>query len=361
MKTLTTSNFKDLLRNFEENYEFKAKTLQVDQIPELQCYPLSQEWVNEIEISLTNSLKELATACTFSVLRKLSLVGGTVTEKSANKDYDSAKVIRDLRSDLKRDLENVKHLEYAMDNATSLEFDANGNVVRLINDAELNETASALCGETVSEASDLLQTAMTAILSESEKITASGVWENFMEQPYTVTRLKRKVRIKSSDSKNGFETVQTTPIQEVYKAIRRDVENSRALQVASHKYTYLEDSVTNPTTGEIISAYIRLPKYSSLSTPVTNANGKTIALTVDKQTVEDTDSILRKLNLTAKQAQIIDLRLRGYGYSAIATYLGVKKSTIVSNLKGIQKKALEIGLKPKTPKTPAKKDSKDKR
>jgi hypothetical protein len=65
---------------------------------------------------------------------------------------------------------------------------------------------------------------MVALLDESEK--ADRTREKFLENTYEVRRLKKKVRIKSADSVNGWETVETSPIKEVYKAVRREIANS---------------------------------------------------------------------------------------------------------------------------------------
>ena len=64
-----------------------------------------------------------------------------------------------------------------------------------------------------------------------------------MEKEYTVRRLKKKVRIQSTDSVNGWEDKTVTPIQIAFTAVRRAGKKTRSVQVASHKYTYLETIV----------------------------------------------------------------------------------------------------------------------
>ena len=47
------------------------------------------------------------------------------------------------------------------------------------------------------------------------------------------------------------------------------------------------------------------------------------------------------LELTARQAKVLELRMGGYGYVAIATYLGVNEKSVRDVLKTVQKKAIE--------------------
>lgn len=296
---------------------------------------------NDSENEYTTSLKELATACTYSVLKKLCNVGGTVTENTKSVS-DSTKVIRKLRTDLARDLNSLDRMNNAVNEATELQYNDNGELVKTVIDKELHNATTALCSQSLSDAMDLVHTAIVAILSETAKV--KDLTADFMEIPYTVRRLKSKVYIKEANSVGGYEDTTTTAIQEVYKAIRRDIENSRAAQVASNKYTYLETIVTDRDSDTIDTAYRRLPKYSGLAYEVTDFNGKVTAITADSATVDKIDKLVGNMNLTAKQAKILDLRLSGYGYKAIATYLGITQRAVAKTVEAIRKKAKEIGF-----------------
>ena len=159
--------------------------------------------------------------------------------------------------------------------------------------------------------------------------------------------LNRKVWIKTAYSVNGWETVETTPIQEIYKAVRRAIEQSRATQADPRNgYTYLADLATDPDSDTTETIYRRLPKYADLGGYATDFNGACTFYTADPETVNDYDNILERLNLTAKQAKVLALRQSGYGYKAIATYLGVTQRAVAKTVKAIQVKAVEIGLTP---------------
>ena len=297
----------------------------------------------ETEKAYTTALTDLATACAFSVLKKLCNVGGTVTEQTKS-TTDTAKTIRQLRQSLAKDLHDLDRIQYASNNATALEYNADGDLITVIKDKDLHNALTALCGECFGDGLDLMHTAVTTILTETEK--ATDLTANFMETPYNVRRLKKKVYIQSVDSLGGYETVTTTAIQEVYKAIRREIESNRTMQVASNKYTYLESIATDTETDTETTVFRRLPKYSGLAYETFDTNGKVTSITADTETVDTTDRIIEMMNLTTKQAKVLQLRQSGYGYKAIATYLGVTQRAVAKTVQAIQTKALAIGLTP---------------
>jgi len=59
------------------------------------------------------------------------------------------------------------------------------------------------------------------------------------------------------------------------------------------------------------------------------------------------DTLIELLELTARQAQVLKLRLAGHGEKAIATCLGVKPDSIRNISRQVQQKALKAGLKPR--------------
>lgn len=141
---------------------------------------------------------------------------------------------------------------------------------------------------------------------------------------------------------NGWETVETSPIREVYKAVRREVANNRSLNIdPSNGYLYLEDLAKDEESNEETTVYRRLNKYTDLAGNVTDFNGAVKFETVDSGSVADYDKMTEALELTARQAQVLQLRMSGYGCVAIGTYLGVKEESVRSVLQTIQKKAVE--------------------
>ena len=136
--------------------------------------------------------------------------------------------------------------------------------------------------------------------------------------------------------------METSPIREVYKAVRREVANNRSLNIdPSNGYMYLEDLVRDEESNEETTVYRRLNKFSDLAGNVTDFNGAVKFETVDGASVADYDKMTEALELTARQAQVLQLRMSGYGCVAIGTYLGVKEESVRSVLQTIQKKAVE--------------------
>lgn len=200
---------------------------------------------------------------------------------------------------------------------------------------------------------DLVHTASAAIIDQTKQ---NGNAIGFMQFPYKERRLKKKVWIKKDDSINGWETVETTPIQETYRAVRREIEHSRAISAdAQNGYSYLEDIAHDNETGEETRVYKRLTKYADLggyamASPYDNVENIVLnhstgrqgeLYSVDNSTVQNIDQILELLKLTARQSKILGLRMSGYGCVAIGTYLGVREESVRRVLQTIQKKAVE--------------------
>ena len=311
MKTMERKNFDEILREYEKQ-------------------AINRNGKNETEF--TTALQTLATACTFSVLKKLFDISANPTIKS-------------LRLGLARDLNHLSNLENASNNSSKLEFNENGMLLSVITDKSLHTAFNEIISENLSDGIDLVQVASLVILDETQKAFANGRIKHFMEAPYQVRRLKKKVYIQDINSLGGYETTNTTPIQEIFKAIRREITNSQAVKSASNKFVYLNELLVDTETDTTETVYRRLPKYSGLATETTDINGKVTSITADETSTRELDELIANLNLTDKQATILQLRLNGYGYKAIATYLGISKTSVTSQLLNIRKKATENGLK----------------
>jgi len=205
-------------------------------------------------------------------------------------------------------------------------------------------------GENLEDGLDLVHDAVVALRAELQRQTERGETPD-LERPYTVRRLKRKVYIKDPENLGGYEETETTPIQEIYRAVRRSIQSSRAVQTDPRSgYTYLEDTYTDPDgDGDAVTVYRRLPKYADIGGHVTDGDPDAPVLTKspdsygDAKTVTDTDSILEELSLTQRQAQILSYRLRGYGNKAIGTALGVSDKAVKKTKGQIETKWKKTG------------------
>lgn len=315
--TTETRNFTDLLRQYEKEYN-NDKT----------------------SVTFSNVLDELATAVAYSVIKKCldpqrkGRKDGQVSNSGCNTQLD------EVKRSIYRDKNTLANIDYSCKQAFVTVYNEDGDRQTKTKDSDYRYAYNKLSQQTLGDGLDLVHVAMVALLDESEK--ADCTKENFLENTYNVRRLKKKVWIKSEDSINGWETVETSPIKEVYKAVRREVANNRSLNIdPSNGYLYLEDLATDEESNEETTIYRRLNKFSDLAGNVTDFNGAVKFETVDANSVTDYDTMVEKLELTARQAKILELRMGGYGYVAIATYLGVNEKSVRDVLKTVQKKAIE--------------------
>ena len=315
--TTETRNFTDLLRQYEKEYN-NDKT----------------------SVAFSNVLDELATAVAYSVIKKCldpqrtGRKDGQVSNSGCNAQLD------EVKRSIHRDKNTLKNIYYSCKEAYITTYNEDGDRVTKTKDSDYRYAYNKLTQQTIGDGLDLVHVAMVALLDESEK--ADRTKENYLENTYEVRRLKKKVWIKSADSVNGWETVETSPIREVYKAVRREVANSRSLNIdPSNGYLYLEDLATDEESNEEATIYRRLNKFSDLAGNVTDYNGAVTFETVDSASADKYENMVDALELTARQAKVLELRMGGYGCVAIGTYVGVKEESVMSVLKTIQKKAIE--------------------
>lgn len=278
----------------------------------------------------SDALTDLATAVAYSVLKKCINTGYNETLVS-------------VRHELTRDRQTITNIAHCSEHSTRLTYNADGDMTQEVIDNDCKKALTTLCAQTFGDGLDLVNDAIVAILEETEKQIARGETID-LERPYTIRRLKKKVWIKSADSVNGWETVETTPIREIYKAVRRAIDVSRAAATDPRNgYSYLEELATDPESGEETTIYRRLTKYADLGGYACDYNGACTLYSVDSATVADSETLVSALNLTKRQAQALKLRESGYGYKAIATYLGIRPDSVRDIFKAIQKKVKSCG------------------
>lgn len=285
----------------------------------------------------TEVTTDLATAVAYSVIRKC-LDPQAKSGKTSNSGCNPQ--LEEVKRSIYRDTNTLKNIDYSCKEAFTTVYNEDGDRQTKTKDSDYRYAYNKLTQQTLGDGLDLVNTAIVSLLDECTKVdTTTG---NFLETVYTVRKLKKKVWIKVSDSVNGWETVETSPIREVYKAVRREVANNRSLNIdPSNGYLYLEDLAKDEESNEEATVYRRLNKYTDLAGNVTDFNGAVKFETVDSGSVADYDKMTEALELTARQAQVLQLRRSGYGCVAIGTYLGVKEESVRSVLQTIQKKAVE--------------------
>ena len=280
-----------------------------------------------------DELTALATAVAYSVLNKCidpQRKAAPQRETVSATGYNPALV--QLKHGIAADLATLDNLRTAADKATRTAYNADGDMVTETADKDAEKAVAALIGETLSDGIDLVQAAALAILEQAAEHAADGgEWLD------TVRRLSRRVYIRTEESA-AYRDDETTPIQEVYRAVRQTVQNSRAIQTDPRNgYSYIEDLTADGL--EVI--YYRLHKYADLGGYDCNGN-----YTTDRQSMADYETLVARLDLTDRQAQIIRMRMQGHGNKAIASYLGVTYQAVQNTLAKVQRKAQSIGLTP---------------
>lgn len=266
----------------------------------------------------TEQLKTLATVVAYSVLKKLY-------DPNARKGGNSGcnPLMKQLSAGITADrtIDNV----IAIANATA---DTDGKGA---------DIPDAVLKTVMSDGTELVSTAIDAVLTQTFKY-CDGV-PGWMTRPVAEKKLSKRVYIRLEDSAAYAET-EVVPIRECFRAVRRQVAQSATVKADKSKYMYIADMVGGVEGLPLETVYYRLGKYADIGGYETDIYGRhTARYTADKQTAKDVQELLQALELTAQQVQLLELRLRGYGYKAIATYLGITPQAVQNRLKKIQAKA----------------------
>ena len=273
------------------------------------------------------ALLNLAQAVTYSVLNKcLDPQRKTAPARDTVSDNGHTPALVEMKRGVYLD-------RLHLDN-TRTAYNDGGDMVTETADKTAAAALVELLGETVSDGWDLVQTAAAAILEQAAEHATGEKW---LDAPYSVRRLSRRVYIRLDDSA-AYRDETTTPIQEVYKAVRRAVQESAAVRTDPRNgYTYIDGL----TPDGLDTVYYRLGKYADLGGYDCGGN-----YTAGAQTAEDAAALVERMGLTDRQAQILRLRMQGKGYKAIATYLGVTQRAVAKTVAQIQSKAAAVGLTP---------------
>lgn len=257
----------------------------------------------------------------------------------SNSGYNSQIVA--LKNSLYHDISILDNIETSQNDSEKNIINTKGDVKKVILDRTMHDGFIKILDENITDAYDLVQTAKLEILEQCNSNLVDDTQVGFMEAPYTYTTLSKKVVIKKDDSKAQKEVV-TTPIQQVYRKVSQYIRDNKSLQIDPHNmYTYVELSTDNVDSASD-RQYRRLEKFSDIGGyTTTDIFSCTPLYTADNSTIDDIETLIEKLELTARQAQILDLRLKGYGNTAIASYLGVTLHAIEKNQQAIQKKAID--------------------
>lgn len=286
----------------------------------------------------TEEITALATAIAKSVLNKvIDPQRKTAGEKSTVSNSGVNRYLDELKRGIYFDEQNLSNIRYWSNLPYEIEYTKNGDML-MIEHEGTSAALETLLDYCLTEGIDLVQIAVVALLEQAESHAESG--ENWLDEPFTVKRLSKRVYIRDTDSK-AYKDVETTAIQECYRAVRRAVADSRAVQTDPRNgYTYI--SIDAYSEEELEQIFIRSGKYADVGG--VDCNGLYTGDYESLRAANSAEEMLASLNLTARELQIIKLRMRGYSVRAIAEYLGVRVGTITNLVKRTRDKAREIGF-----------------
>ena len=269
----------------------------------------------------------------------------TAAERDTVSDNGMNPMMQTLRREVFADVAALNNLHDAINAALVVKFSEDGDAMTDIVDKKAWEQSNVLSCERLGDGMDLVQDVVLALLEEQAAGHTTAA--NWMDTPYTVRKLDKRVLIKDTDSA-AYHDEQVTPSQAAFRIVRQAIQESRAMQVDTRNgYTYLSEL----TEDGLDTVYRRLGKYSDLSGYACNGQLSDMAgapagwysgdglCTSDMQTADDMGELVERLELTDRQATVLKYRMQGYGIKAIATRLGVSHQAIAKTLDGIGKKA----------------------
>lgn len=303
-----------------------------------------------------NMLK-LSSALAYSVLRKTldpQRHGQTEARDGVPSDSGQSPVLLKMKGEIYGGVKIAEDLQKRHDMVGELTHNKDGDPVFV--------SGSETCGwsdhadEWVGDGMELVQEAGVAIAEELRKQAERDPGRPLdLTRPYTLRKLKKCVRIKEEAGPETWEEVETTPIQEAFRAVRRVILNGRHVSIDPRNgYLYIAELVKDEESGEEETVYNRLPRYYDMGTDGQEADpyipGSPAGLdgrpmySADPHIARDMSDYVSMLNLSDREAVVMRHRLQGHGRRAIATAMGVRDDTVKTMQTRIRAKAKKVGL-----------------
>lgn len=275
----------------------------------------------------------LAAAAAKSVVRKLidpARASAPARESVSNSGCNP--MMDRLRRDIASDFAALVNLYAASAASRRIRANKDGEAVSDIVDKGAEAVADALIRECLNDGIDLVQEAALALLEQAAEHANAHGW---LDAPYTRRKLSKRVYV-STAAAPEYREEETTPMREVYRAVRRAVASSRAVQTdPRYGYTYAED-ITEDGLDTIL---YRSGRYADVGGYDCNGN-----YTGDVSTLRDMDALVARMGLTDRQARVLELRMRGYSLEAVAAHVGTSKGAIARAVTGLREAAIAAGI-----------------
>lgn len=280
------------------------------------------------------ALTAMAAAAARSVIRKcIDPQGKAAKSLDAVSDSGCNPAMVALRREIEADLSALDSLRRNSNAASIMALTRDGEYRRIVIDEAADRAVNTLIGERLGDGMDLVQDAALALLEQAAAGRAAT--PGALDVPYTRRRLSRRVYV-STTAAPVYRDVETTPMQEVYRAVRHGVSTSRAVQTDPRSgYTYVEDM----TEDGLDAILYRSGRYAGVGGVDCGGN-----YTGDVSTMTDLDDIAARMGLTDRQARVLSLRMRGYSVDAIADSLGTSRGAISRVVNQLARAAVAAGI-----------------
>ena len=290
------------------------------------------------------ALQELARAIALSVLAKVIDPRRKTGDKPNGNGSGQSRPLLAARDDVRKGLlERTRRQALVASKATQTDDGDGVTVYDKKQDKALSDLLTQACGDGV----DLVQEAACLLLeaeAEAEKRLGAPLPVGWLEMPYTIKKLSKRVVIK--DAAAAWKEADTTPIEEVYKGVRGLIGQSGGVTIDPRcKFIYVDDLATDESGAEDV-IYRRYGKMSDIGGYVVDYNGKQTVYTAGAATAAELAGLVEKLNLGGRQAEYLKRRLQGYGYKAIGTAYNVSQQAVANSMKLVQKKAEKLDFTP---------------
>lgn len=160
------------------------------------------------------------------------------------------------------------------------------------------------------------------------------LFATFCKEKHEIPYISERVLIKKSDSAK-ITFIELSPYQIASRKLRKYVNSHIAPDTRRQKAIYLDGMTTDELDGMTYTEQL----YYRIDTARNDApTAKTLET---DRTIQD---YIAEMQLTATQTAVLNLRLQGYGYKAIATYQGKTQRAIAKTCGQIAEKARKCGL-----------------
>ena len=325
----------------------KNKNILTENEQEVNVYAAFNALLNDFETAYIahgasgcySELDALSQAIGSSVLKKVYDPQARAAEKRNTVTTGGCNpYIATLRRELYADSALLRNLTDSGNNAFGHTFNKDGELIPVVLDEDAEARFNSLLPRGLGDGLEVKHEVVCKLLEVSEKYSDGGV--GYLTTPVINRRINRRVLIKEDDTAAWVDE-ETTPLVMVYAHVRQFIDGTRAVRTDPRNgYLYLEELTEDPESDALETVYRRQKRFADLGGYDNHGN----YTAGDSESKWEYDSMVAALNLTARQACILDLRMRGNGYQAIATYLGITERGVRKHIELIAEKALKSGI-----------------